>query len=69
VGELLPSSRELRARIGERAPLDQLRSAALHAGLHTMRDEALALVHEGAIALEELPRLFCAEMLAGWADA
>ncbi len=66
VGELLTTSRELRAAVSAHTSLDDLRQAALGAGLRSMRSEALDLVQQGFIDLRELPRLFGLEMLAGW---
>ncbi len=66
VGEYLPSTRELRLAISHHAPLDELRERAIAAGLRSMRSEALDLVQQGTIALEELPRLFTVELLRGW---
>ncbi|MBW2281853.1 MAG: type II/IV secretion system protein [Deltaproteobacteria bacterium] len=65
VGELLPSSRELRLAVSRHAALDELRAVAQGAGLQPMRESALELVNAGVIAFEVLPGLFRADMLAG----
>ena len=46
-------------------PLDELRELARKANLVPMRQHALSLVHEGTIALDELPAMFSQEQLAG----
>jgi len=65
VGELLPSSRELRLAISHHAALDELRAIAQASGLIGLRASALAWVEAGTIALEALPGLFSQELLAG----
>jgi len=61
--ELLPTTAAVRHGIAHRLPVDELRQLALRAGLVPMRDEALALVGAGVIALEELPWLLPPERL------
>jgi type IV pilus assembly protein PilB len=68
VGEFLPSSRALRVGIAHHPPLDELRSIAQRNGLQRLRDHALALVRDGIVALEELPRIAALEWLAPAAD-
>jgi len=65
IGELLPTSRDLRLAISHHVALDDLRSAATAAGLVPLRASALSLVASGTIALEELPEIFSQELLAG----
>jgi type IV pilus assembly protein PilB len=69
LGEFLPSSRALRLGIAHHAPLDELRSIAAHSGLEPLREHALALVREGVVAFEELPRIATREWLAPIGDA
>lgn len=64
VGELLPTSRELRLAIAHHAALDELRDVARATGLHPLRRSALEQVERGEIAFEELRRLLTAEMLS-----
>jgi type IV pilus assembly protein PilB len=54
----------LRSAIALRPPLDELRSVAFRAGLVPLRDEALAAVAAGSIALDELRSLLPPERLA-----
>ena len=54
----------LRRAIGLRRPVDELRSVALDAGLVPIRDQALAAVAAGTIALDELRSLLPPERLA-----
>ncbi|MBK6315360.1 MAG: Flp pilus assembly complex ATPase component TadA [Blastocatellia bacterium] len=65
VVEYLPASPVLRKAISRRMPLDELRELARKANLVPMRQHALSLVHEGTIALDELPAMFSQEQLAG----
>ncbi len=65
LGELMPTSRELRLAISHHAALDDLRATAQATGLSTLRASALEAVQAGTIALEELPGLFSQELLAG----
>jgi type IV pilus assembly protein PilB len=64
IGEFLPSTRALRVGIAHHPPLDELRSIAARNGLRRLRDHALALVREGVVAFEELPRIATPEWLA-----
>jgi type IV pilus assembly protein PilB len=61
--EHLAANAEVRRAITRRLSLDELREAALKAGLVPMRDHALELVREGVIALEELPQVLTPERL------
>ncbi len=63
VVEYLPTPASVRRGIAHRLPIDELRQVALRAGLLPMRDQALALVARGVIALEELPLLLQPERL------
>ena len=65
LGELMPTSRELRLAISHHVALDELRAIARATGLIALRASALEAVAAGTIALEELPRLFSQELLAG----
>jgi len=65
LGEYMPSSRELRLAIAHHAALDELRETARATGLSPLRENALAAVQAGTIALEELPLLLSQELLAG----
>ncbi len=64
VVEYLPAGPAVRRAISLRQPVDELREVALQAGLLPMRDQALALVQAGLIALDELPALLPPERLA-----
>jgi len=64
IAELMPTSRGLRTAIARHAPLDELRDAALAAGMCTMRDAAIAQAREGLVPFEELSRLLPVELLA-----
>ena len=45
--------------------LDDLRDAAVRAGLHSLRSQAIALVAQGIIALDELGDMLGPELLGG----
>ena len=62
--EHLAAGRDVRRAITRRLPLDELRAAALAAGLIPMREHALELVAAGLVALEELPQVLTPERLA-----
>jgi len=62
--EHLAANAEVRRAITRRLSLDELRAAALRAGLIPMRNHALELVRAGVIALEELPQVLTPERLA-----
>ena len=61
--EHLAANAEVRRAITRRLSVDELRLAALRAGLVPMRDHALELVRDGIIALEELPQVLTPERL------
>jgi type IV pilus assembly protein PilB len=63
VVEHLTVGTALRRAIVRRPPVDELRSVALDAGLVPLRDEALAAVAAGSIALDELRLLLSPERL------
>ena len=63
--EFLRTTSTVRRAISRRLPVDELRDAALDAGLITMRDSALDLVRAGVIPLSELPRILPAERMGG----
>ncbi|MEW5853009.1 MAG: GspE/PulE family protein [Myxococcota bacterium] len=67
--EVLLAGPDVRRAISRQLPLDDLRSAALNAGLVPMREHALSLVQQGIIALEELPTMLPAERLRPGAPA
>ena len=56
VYELLRATEELKALIVKRAPLDELRAAALDQGMRTLRDEALRVVEEDTTTMSEVLR-------------
>ncbi|MFP4600283.1 MAG: ATPase, T2SS/T4P/T4SS family [Persicimonas sp.] len=62
--EFLRTDKVVRAAITRKVTVDELRDAALEAGLITMRDSALWLVQQGVVPLEELPRVLPAERMA-----
>ena len=62
--EHLAANAEVRRAITHRLSLDELRAAAVRAGLVPMRDHALELVRAGMIAREELPQVLTPERLA-----
>jgi type IV pilus assembly protein PilB len=62
--EYLRTTSPIRRAISRRLPVDELRDAALEAGLVTMRDSALQFVTAGVIPLSELPRILPAERMA-----
>jgi type IV pilus assembly protein PilB len=64
VVEYLSGSARVRRAIARRLSLDELREAALAAGLIPMRTHALELVQQGVISLEELPQMLTPEQLA-----
>ena len=61
--EYLPMTAALRSAISRNAAIDELESVALDGGLRPMRDQALDLVRQGTIALDELPLIFSPEQL------
>ena len=63
VVEFLRVSSTVRSAISRQLPLDELRAAALDAGMITMRSSALSHVEAGTIAFSELPRILPAERL------
>jgi type IV pilus assembly protein PilB len=62
--EYLRTTSHIRRAISRRMPVDELRDAALAAGLLTMRESALALVADGVIPLSELPHILPQERMA-----
>jgi type IV pilus assembly protein PilB len=64
VVEHLAVGTALRRAIVRRPPVDELRTVALDAGLVSLREEALAAVAAGSIALDELRTLLPPERLA-----
>jgi type IV pilus assembly protein PilB len=62
--EYLRTTSPIRRAISRRLPVDELRDAALAAGLVTMRDSALQLVAAGVIPLSEVPRILPADRMA-----
>ena len=64
VVEYLAVNARIRRAIAKRLPLDELREAAIAAGLIPMRTHALDLVRQGVIALDELPQMLTPEQLA-----
>jgi type IV pilus assembly protein PilB len=57
VVEFLPSGPRIRKAIAENLQVDEFRDVALEEGLFTMRRSALRHVHNGLIALDELPKI------------
>lgn len=62
--EYLPASPALRLAVSRGAPVDELRTHALAAGLMPLRNHALTLVREGIIPLDELRAMLPPERLA-----
>jgi type IV pilus assembly protein PilB len=56
VYEVMPSSDALRALIAERAPADALAACARSEGVRSLRESALAHLHEGRTSLHEVLR-------------
>lgn len=65
LAEYLQVGPQLRLAIAARKPPDELRAEARRAGLVTLREHALTLVHEGVIGFEELRQLLSWEQLGG----
>ena len=63
--EFLNVGRELRTAISQRMPIDELRDISRTSGIIPLRDNALWLVQQGVIALEELPDLLSLEQMSG----
>ena len=57
VAEILLLTDELRELIVARAPIGQIKEAAVRGGTHSLREAALALVKTGATTLEEINRV------------
>jgi type IV pilus assembly protein PilB len=62
--EHLGANSNVRRAISKRVTVEELRDAAIAAGLIPMRTHALDLVQHGVIALEELPEVLTPERLA-----
>jgi len=57
VAEILLLTDELRELIVARAPIGQIKEAAVRGGTHSLREAALALVKAGDTTLEEINRV------------
>jgi type IV pilus assembly protein PilB len=56
VYEMLPVSEAIRETVLRRAPVGEIRVAARHEGMHTLREEAARLVETGVTDLAEVLR-------------
>ena len=65
VVEFLQANEHLRRAISARLPLDDLRARAREAGIVPLRFNAIELVRQGLVCLEELPQMLSAEELRG----